>query len=111
MGAHGAVASKVLGNELVEAANRDWRSAPINDRLRATLGLLEKVTLSPDNVSSEDMLLVLAAGVSTQAIQDALLICAGFNIISRLADALDVAIPSAEGFSRSAERLLTQGYH
>ncbi|GCE28970.1 hypothetical protein KDA_44540 [Dictyobacter alpinus] len=91
--------------------NSDWRTAPIPEQLRATLGLLEKVTLSPNVLSSEDMLPVLATGVSAQAIQDALLICAGFNIISRLADALDVAIPSAEGFSRSAERLLTHGYH
>jgi hypothetical protein len=42
--------------------------------------------------------------------KDALVICALFNIIDRMADALDVAIPSSVGFARTAERLLEQGY-
>ena len=47
---------------------------------------------------------------SEQAIEDALVVCVLFNIIDRIADALDVAIPSADGFARTAERLLEQGY-
>jgi len=43
-------------------------------------------------------------------IEDALVVCALFNIIDRLADTLDVTIPPAEGFARTAERLLEQGY-
>jgi hypothetical protein len=42
--------------------------------------------------------------------KDALVICALFNIIDRMAGALDVAIPSSVGFARTAERLLEQGY-
>lgn len=75
-----------------------------------TLGLLEKVTLSPAQVSASDVQPLLAAGISEQAIEDALIICAGFNIISRIADALDVAIPSTEGFARTGETLLDHGY-
>jgi alkylhydroperoxidase family enzyme len=74
------------------------------------LGLLEKVTLSPAQVSASDVQPLLAAGISEQAIEDALIICAGFNIISRIADALDVAIPSAEGFACTGEALLDHGY-
>jgi alkylhydroperoxidase family enzyme len=74
------------------------------------LGLLEKVTLSPAEVSPPDVQPLLAAGISEQAIEDALIICAGFNIISRIADALDVAIPSPEGFTRTGEALLEHGY-
>lgn len=53
---------------------------------------------------------VACSGNSEQAIEDALVVCALFNIIDRMADALDVAIPSAEGFAQTAERLLEQGY-
>ena len=74
------------------------------------LGLLEKVTLSPAEVSPSDVQPLLAAGISEQAIEDALIICAGFNIIARIADALDVAIPSAEGFTRTGVALLDHGY-
>jgi len=75
-----------------------------------TLGLLEKVTLTPWEVGPGDITPLRAAGVSEDAIEDALVVCALFNIIDRIADALDVAIPSAEGFVRTAERLLEQGY-
>lgn len=95
---------------MVGAVLDDWRSAPIDEKLRATLGFLEKVTLTPGEVGPEDVTPLRAVGVSEQAIEDALVVCALFNIIDRIADALDVAIPSAEGFARTAERLLEQGY-
>ena len=75
-----------------------------------TLGLLEKVTLTLWEVGPGDITPLRAVGVSEDAIEDALIVCALFNIIDRIADALDVAIPSAEGFARTAERLLAQGY-
>ncbi len=74
------------------------------------LGLLEKVTLTPAQVASADVEPLLVMGIGQQAIEDALLICACFNMIARVADALDVAIPSAEGFALTAERLLKDGY-
>jgi alkylhydroperoxidase family enzyme len=89
---------------------QDWRSAPVDEKLRATLGLLEKVTLKPAEVGPEDITPVRAAGVSDAAIEDALVVCALFNIITRIADSLDVAIPSAEGFAQTGERLLAHGY-
>jgi alkylhydroperoxidase family enzyme len=100
----------VLTDDIVQAVLDDWRTAPIDEKVRVTLGLLEKVTLAPAEVGQEDVAPLLAAGVSEQAIEDALVVCALFNIIDRIADALDVTIPSAEGFARTAERLLEQGY-
>jgi hypothetical protein len=72
--------------------------------------LLEKVTLTPWEIGPGDITPLRAKGVSEQAIEDALVVCALFNIIDRMADALDVAIPTAEGFDRTAERLLEHGY-
>ena len=95
---------------MVRAVLDDWRTAPIDEKLRATLGFLEKVTLTPGEAGSDDVTPLRAVGVSEQAIEDALVVCALFNIIDRIADALDVAIPSADGFARTAERLLEQGY-
>jgi alkylhydroperoxidase family enzyme len=89
---------------------QDWRSAPIDEKMRTTLRLLEKVTLTPFEVGPEDITPLRAAGVSDQAIEDALVVCALFNIIDRIADSLDVAIPSADGFAQTAERLLAHGY-
>lgn len=74
------------------------------------LELLEKITLDPDHVTPDDIRQVLATGVNKQAIEDALRICACFNIISRIADAFDVEIPSTEGFTRTGIQLLAHGY-
>ena len=100
----------MLTDEKVAAVLDNWHTAAIDEKLRVTLGLLEKVTLTPGEVSPADIAPLRAVGVSEHAIEDALVVCALFNIIDRMADALDVAIPSAEGFAQTAERLLEHGY-
>ncbi len=94
----------------MQAVLNDWHTAPIDEKLRLMLGLLEKVTLFPAEVSPSDVQPLVAAGITEQAIEDALIVCASFNIIARVADAFDVAIPSAEGFAHTAEFLLEHGY-
>jgi alkylhydroperoxidase family enzyme len=64
----------------------DWRTAPIDEPLRAMLGYLEKVTRTPGEVTPADADAVRAAGVSDAAIEDALGVCFGFSLIARLAD-------------------------
>jgi alkylhydroperoxidase family enzyme len=88
----------------------DWRTAPIDEKLRATLGFLEKVTLSPDVVGADDAALPRRAGVSDAALRDAVYVCALFNLIDRISDALDFAIPTPEGFKKGARMLLKFGY-
>jgi hypothetical protein len=68
------------------------------------------VTLGPGNVSPDDITPLRAAGASDQAIEDALYICAYFNIIDRLADSFNFYVPSAEAFAQRAGTLLEQGY-
>jgi alkylhydroperoxidase family enzyme len=88
----------------------DWRTAPVDEKLRATLGFLEKITLSPDEVGPEDAALARRAGVSDAALRDAVYVCAYFNLIDRVSDALDFAIPSPEQFRKGAKVLLRFGY-
>jgi alkylhydroperoxidase family enzyme len=95
---------------LTQAVLDDWRTAPIDEGLRATLGFLERVTLSPDDAGPEDAALPRQAGVSDAALRDAVYVCAIFNLIDRVSDALDFAIPSQEGFRKSAKALLKFGY-
>ena len=88
----------------------DWRTAPIDEKLRATLGFLEKLTLTPDELGPEDAALARRAGVSESALRDAVYVCALFNLIDRVSDALDFAIPSPEEFRKAAKALLRFGY-
>ena len=51
-----------------------------------------------------------AAGVSDAALDDAIHVCAAFNLIDRVADALDFHVPDAARFARNAKWLLKRGY-
>ena len=78
--------------------------------MRTTLGLLEKLTLAPGNVEQDDIASMRAAGVSDQAIEDAIYVCAYFNIVDRIADSLDFEVLSAETFAQRAGNFLREGY-
>ena len=93
-----------------EAVERDWRSAPIDERLRATLGFIEKLTLRPGELTPDDAAGVRAAGVSEEALVDAIHVAALFNVIVRLADSLGWDVPTFDDFHARADAMLTRGY-
>jgi alkylhydroperoxidase family enzyme len=88
----------------------DWRTAPVAPGLRAMLELLEKLTLTPDDVVAADAREALDAGVSEQAYEDAVAVAALFNTIDRLADAFAFHVPDHAGFRAGARMLLKRGY-
>jgi len=71
------------------------------------------MTLNHRSLQPEDVQLVLQAGVSRQAVEDALEVAFLFNIYDRLADAMGWDVPSrASGYYQvAAKRLLSRGYH
>jgi uncharacterized peroxidase-related enzyme len=107
-GSHGALASYALGDSVTQAVLADWRTAQIREPLRATLGLLEKLTISPEAFGAEDVEAARRAGVSEGAMLDALYIDAAFNLINRVANALGFEIPPS--FARGSASQLKQGY-
>lgn len=88
----------------------DWRTAPLDAKLRATLRFLEKLTLHPDDVRPADVAPLRAAGLSDEAIADAIHVCALFNIYDRMADALAWYLPDRAGYAASGESLMKRGY-
>ena len=74
------------------------------------MAFLEKVTFSPSQLDASDLANVRRAGVSDRAILDATYVCVGFNIITRIADALGFKVPAEELFVRAAKLLRIFGY-
>jgi uncharacterized peroxidase-related enzyme len=110
VGAHGAIAAKEMQRPLVDAALGDFRAASISEGLKATLAFLEIMTLRPVSLTTEDAKAVLRAGVTTEALTDAVAVATLFNIVTRYADALDFAMPTPAEFDRAASMLLKRGY-
>jgi alkylhydroperoxidase family enzyme len=88
----------------------DHRTAPVSPAQRATLDLLQKVTLTPADMTEADVDAVRTAGVSDDAIEDALAVCFGFNLIDRVADSLGFDLPPAEVHAGYAPQFFAEGY-
>ena len=103
-----------LGDEVVRAALADWRSAPLDEPVRATLGFVQRVTLEPAAVGPADLLPLRAAGVSDEAIEDALAVVLLFDLVNRVADALGFEplsrSVSPEEFLAHEAAMLEHGY-
>jgi alkylhydroperoxidase family enzyme len=74
------------------------------------LGFLENLTLRPAELTRNDADAVRAAGVSDEAMVDAIHVAALFNMVVRLADSLGWDVPPYESFVRRAETMLATGY-
>ncbi len=74
------------------------------------MNLIEKLTLTPDQIESGDIDALRAEGLSDEAIEDAIHVTVLFNILDRIADSLGFEIPTAQGFARAADVLLKRGY-
>ena len=88
----------------------DYRTAPIDEKLRAMLGLLETFTLRPDEISAADVRPVLDAGVTREAIRDAFYVAFLFNTYDRLADTLGWELPEQRYYDKAGQFLLKKGY-
>lgn len=71
---------------------------------------MHKLTLTPDAIEPEDVAALRAAGIDDPAIVDLVYVCMVFNVIDRIADALDFDVPPQADFARSARHLLRRGY-
>jgi alkylhydroperoxidase family enzyme len=87
----------------------DLDTAPIEERLRATLRMLAKLTRE-GTVTADDMRVVLSTGATRQQVEDALAVGTAFNITNRLADAFDFKVLDEDGFAAGARFLLKRGY-
>jgi alkylhydroperoxidase family enzyme len=88
----------------------DYRTAAIDEKLRAMLGLLETCTLRPDELTAADVRAVLATGVSREAIRDAFYVAFLFNTYDRLADTLGWELPEDRYYPKAGSFLLKKGY-
>ena len=107
---HAGVAALAYHDEgKVSAVMANLETAPIDERLRATIRLLRKLTRE-HSVDADDIGPVLAAGVSREQIEDALAVAFVFNTVDRLSRTFGWVVSGPKAFAVGARFLLTRGY-
>jgi alkylhydroperoxidase family enzyme len=88
----------------------NYKTAPIDEKLRAMLGFLEKLSLAPESVGPADVAALRAQAITRAAARDALYVCFLFNVYDRLADAMGWELMDDGGYQATANHLLKRGY-
>jgi uncharacterized peroxidase-related enzyme len=110
-GAHTAVAARAIGSSAVIGAILEGRPAPeVSDKARAILPFLEKLTVAPDTVVADDLRDAREAGVSEQAIADAIYVVMLFSTMNRMVDAIGCEPMGPDQVEKCAKMLLDKGY-
>jgi hypothetical protein len=99
-----------MGTSKVDAVIADIATAPIDEKLRATLLFLKKVTRDYEAVTPKDIEALFAIGVTRSQVKDALAVAWCFNVITRLADTFKFEVGPQAAFDASAKSLLSRGY-
>ena len=75
---------------MVDRFAADWRRAGLPEHTLAALAFAEKLTLTPQQMSQQDIQVLRGCGYSDEEIHDITQIAAFFNYINRIADGLGV---------------------
>ena len=108
--AHAAVAAIELGEQNVLGAIEDPDSVQLRPATTLAMTLVRKLTLEVETVRATDMTPLRDVGVDDSSIEDVIAICALFNCVNRVADALEFAEPTWEEHVKAAPRLWRDAY-
>ena len=110
---HSAAAAHLLdGNyDIVSAVTRDYRSAPVSQKLKALLNIAGKVQQGGGSVTAADVEAARAEGATDTEIHDAVLIAAAFCMFNRYVDGLATLTPTdPAAYDQMGKRMAAQGY-
>jgi uncharacterized peroxidase-related enzyme len=108
--AHSAIANRALGREVAQSLDGAFREDALDERARAILPFLEKLTLSPESLGEADLVPLRAAGISDEAILDAAYVCLIFSTFNRMVEAFGCARLTPAQVRLATKLLLEKGY-
>ena len=110
---HGAAAAHLNGGDLslVDWVCRDYRSAPITEKLKALLAIAEQVQIDGKRVTKELVDHARPQGATDLEIHDAILIAAAFCMYNRYVDGLATWQPrDQEMYREMGKQMAEKGY-
>lgn len=110
---HGAAAAHLNGGDanLVDSVCRDFRTAPISDKLKALLAIAEQVQIDGKRLTKELVEEARRYEATEVEIHDTVLIAAAFSMYNRYVDGLATWQPrDAQMYSQMGKRMAEDGY-
>lgn len=110
---HGFIASACLdGDEsVIQQVKRNFRTAPISEKLKALLVIAGKVQKDGKLVTAEDIAAAREQGATDIEIHDTVLMAAAFCMYNRYVDGLDTWQPREEALYRErGKKTAREGY-
>jgi uncharacterized peroxidase-related enzyme len=110
---HGAIVTCYLNGDesLVNAVRKDYKSAPISEKLKSLLQIAGKVQQSGKSVLSEDIEYARQQGATDRDIHDTVLIAAAFCLFNRYVDGLASVVPQdLSTYPLRAKQIVDKGY-
>jgi uncharacterized peroxidase-related enzyme len=98
------------GEEFAEAVVRDMEKSALDENEKTLFRLAEKVNHGAQQIKSEDMMPMYAAGWDDEAIYYVITICAFFNFYNRWVGASGVHVLSDEAHRLAGKRSAETGY-
>ena len=110
---HGEIACHYLDGDrgLVDQVRKDYRNAPISEKLKALLNIAAKVQQGGKFVQPEDIEAARSDGATDKDIHDTVLIAAAFCLFNRYVDGLGATTPADMGsYTARARQIAEKGY-
>ncbi len=110
---HGEIAVCYLNGDrsLVDAVRRNYKEAPISEKLKSLLNIAGKVQKSGKSVLAEDIQDAKNQGATDRDIHDTVLIAAAFCLFNRYVDGLATVAPQdMSSYPLRAKQIVEQGY-
>jgi uncharacterized peroxidase-related enzyme len=109
---HGEIVCIYNGDhELVNQVRKDYRTAPISDKLKALLNIAAKVQQSGKAVTADDIKTARNSEATDKDIHDTVLIAAAFCMFNRYVDGLATNTPTdMDSYPIRAKQIVENGY-
>lgn len=110
---HGATACQYLDGDraLVDQVRKDYRNAPISEKLKALIAIAAKVQKSGRAVTTEDIAKARDEGATDREIHDTVLIAAAFCMYNRYVDGLAANTPrDLDSYDARGKQIAERGY-
>jgi uncharacterized peroxidase-related enzyme len=110
---HGATACQYLGGDkaLVDQVRKDYRHAPISDKLKALIAIAANVQKSGKAVTPEQIDAARELGATDREIHDTVLIAAAFCMFNRYVDGLAATTPAdLDSYDARGRQIAEKGY-